>query len=381
MRPNSQDESDEPPRTGGHDAVPTGSGPDAMVAGQQVGWKRSSEHRSVQRMRLVLAALVLIPSLVTIALLLQKNVEYERAVKAAAAVDDQAYDALRDTQRDAAATTAQLDDTERQLEDAQASVSVHEPVDALKSKVSRLQTQATSTDARLHQREADYATSHRAAITAQNHVDNMEGVWILAGGIILASAVGIWLFYRYSRAEKIRAYENRAILDELDGGQLAEAVSAADPLKFETLWRQNREQLTSYHKLILNYASSTRQTTILTLLVGFAFLLVVGVAALFADNVASAIASSVVAAAGATVTGFIGNAVLKNADTSSREVRAFFLHPLEVERALAAERLINEMPTDAQGPAKLLVINALTRGAAMEQIAGEVRTETRSAQA
>ena len=176
-----------------------------------------------------------------------------------------------------------------------------------------------------------------------------------------AFIVAAILLYRYVRSEKYRSFENREILEQLHAADLATATGEPeDPLDFIALWRNNRDQLTSYHQLVLNYASSSRQTTILTLLAGFTFLLIVGVVAMFTHTLASAVTSSVVAAAGAAVTGFIGNAVLKNADTSSREVLAFFSHPLDVERTLAAERLIRAMPAGSQEAAKLLVIQSLT---------------------
>jgi hypothetical protein len=61
------------------------------------------------------------------------------------------------------------------------------------------------------------------------------------------------------------------------------------------------------------------------------------------------------------VTGFIARAVLRNAETSSSEVNAFFTHPLETQRILTAQRIADTMSDEAKQEAKLLMVKALVK--------------------
>jgi hypothetical protein len=180
--------------------------------------------------------------------------------------------------------------------------------------------------------------------------------WIFAGsatGALLVVTVGLV----YYRSEKRRQFENHEIVTALSRS----SVRSGDPFDLTDRWLDNQVQLKNYHQLVLNYASSTRQTTLATLVVGFAFLVAIGFLAVSARDIPAAIASSVVAAAAAAVTGFIARAVLRNADTSSREMLSFFSHPLEVQRILAAERIARGMSETSQASAYLLIVGALTR--------------------
>jgi hypothetical protein len=197
----------------------------------------------------------------------------------------------------------------------------------------------------------------------------MSTRWWIFGGALAASLVFVPVGLLYLRSEKRRQHENRLILADLD----TKTDRRDNPFELVTRWLENQQQLQTYHQLVLNYASSTRQTTLATLVTGFGFLLVIGVIAIFASDLPSAIASSVVAAAAAALTGFIARAVLRNADTSSREMLSFFSHPLEVQRLLAAERVSEGMPEPFRHQANLLIISALTG-----QLVGSQVTEATS---
>lgn len=186
-------------------------------------------------------------------------------------------------------------------------------------------------------------------------IDKLPRDWLIYGSCSLIIGVALWLLLMYLRAERMRTYRNRILVEGL-----SPPADADEAFEFGDMWRSNREQLKIYHELVLNYATSTRQGTLLTLFGGFVFLVVVIVVALFARSVPSAIVSSVVSASAAGVTAFVARAVLRNADTSSREVISLFSHPLELERALYAERLVLSLGADGQDAAKLLLIKGLT---------------------
>lgn len=161
----------------------------------------------------------------------------------------------------------------------------------------------------------------------------------------------------YQMTEKRRQFQVEYSLN-----QLAEENADQDSIALGALWKANKNQLGHYHKIVMNYAESTKRSTRWYLIVGFLFVVVTGAMSLFATRTDTAIASTVVAAAAAALTGFVANAVLRNASTASSELQMFFNHPLEVERALAAERLVGEFETpERRDEARLLIIQSLTR--------------------
>ena len=112
----------------------------------------------------------------------------------------------------------------------------------------------------------------------------------------------------------------------------------AERLSLSALWTLNCEQVSSYHTLVLNDSRSSRSLTSRSLTVGYAFILVTGVLTLFADSTPAVIAGGATAAAVAALTGFVTNAIIRSSESSAGGVRAFFNHPIEVDRMLAAER-------------------------------------------
>jgi Flp pilus assembly protein TadB len=227
--------------------------------------------------------------------------------------------------------------------------------DRLRQDIAAAETELRAVSLREAQATDRLNEAKRNRLAAATNEETMISIWLLfiGGGFALAFIGG--LIWRYVRDEKRRDFQNRTILSRTGSDQPADL-----PLDLQSLWRYNKDQLQRYHHLVLNYATSARRTTQLTLTTGFAFLLIIGIVAVLARTVPGAIASSVVVAAGAAVTGFVAQAVLRNSDTSSKEVSAFFSHPLDFERMLAAERIIQEMPEASQEAAQLLLVQALT---------------------
>jgi hypothetical protein len=120
----------------------------------------------------------------------------------------------------------------------------------------------------------------------------------------------------------------------------------------------DRKQIETYHQIVLAYATRSRIYTITALGAGFIFIAIISGIAIFNDE-ASTITASIVTATSAALTGFVARAALRNSEASSQELRSFFEHPLDLERALAAERLVNAMPPNGQGAARLIIINYL----------------------
>lgn len=199
------------------------------------------------------------------------------------------------------------------------------------------------------------AAQGRVTISQQNLVDTRKDTpaktWVLCAVSALAVNSAVALVYAYFRSEQRRKFEDKRLVEELSNVQMSgPSGQPVNPLDLIVLWNSNREQLSKYHKLVLNYASASRQTNIFTLVSGFVIIVIVSVMAVLAHSIPAAIATSI----GAMVTGFITRAVLQNGETSSREVLAFSAHPRAVERMLAIERLIVAMRESPQVNGSLL---------------------------
>jgi hypothetical protein len=176
--------------------------------------------------------------------------------------------------------------------------------------------------------------------------------------VVILSIVGALLYL----AESKRSFDAQRLLggiEEQARQRGREAVGPeGDPLELKALWVENRTRIEGYHSLVTSYASSTRRLTRTALAVGFGFLLVAGLLSLFASTPTAAVATSVVAVSGAGLAAFISSAVLRNADTSAREVQAFFSHPLNLEKYLTAERMLSDLKEPALSEARLSLIRA-----------------------
>ena len=170
----------------------------------------------------------------------------------------------------------------------------------------------------------------------------------------------------YVRIEQRRQFDNNQIVDDLTEDPLDDSPH---PIDCGGPTGATCAATTGWCRI---YAASSRQLTLFTLIAGFTFLLAVGAATvLLPKSTALAITASVIAAAGGAVTAFIGNAVLRNSEASSREVLAFFSHPLEVERLLSAERIVDGMSDASKDTAKPIIVNALSRSASAAAASGE----------
>lgn len=322
-------------------------------------WRVSPERKAIRTTATICLVIIIIPSLIAAAFLAKWQQNLNQAIYTAGLTVNQAETSLR--QRTAIENNYRIDLAKAQGRgDSQ-------------SEITSIQTQVDTAALKTQQALATLNSDQIAQVTAESHRSGVAGTWLLYSGCVGAGIILAVLIFTYVRSEKLRTYESGQILDDLQKSGRSE-----NPLDLVVLWNNNRDQLASYHKLILNYASSTRQATIATLLAGFCFFIVIGIVAFFARNTPAAVAASVVAAVGATVTGFVGNGVLRNAETSSREVLSFFSHPLDIQRALAAERIINSMPEPLQQEARLLLVRALTQARTYDSSGAASRTSPES---
>lgn len=334
---------------------------DPQTGAYRGAWRRSRQRRTVTALAAVLLILLVTAS-VGAAVAIARAAATGEANKLAAHRMVQAREASL-AEAAAEVKTARTDETAARayLDDKRAAASGNEQLQVTVMEARRRLSNAEDEVRNAEDEAATQAQSLAAARTAEARAAGQQtgaDTWRLYTMLVVAAALVAGIAFFYVLGEKRRQFESTFVLDALDASLADRSVNA---LAFDQLWQTNRDRLGAYHRLIQNYASSSRQLTMVTLLSGFVFLLIVGGAALLVRNTAAAVAASVVAAAGAALAGFVGRTVLRNAATSSREVLTFFAHPLEVERMLSAERLIGRMPEDARSEALTLIIKALTR--------------------
>lgn len=133
-----------------------------------------------------------------------------------------------------------------------------------------------------------------------------------------------------------------------------------DQLSLQYLSEVNRSQIARYHAIVLQYATRTRKLTVRTLTAGFLAILVVASVATFTSNGAASISVGVIGAATAGLTGYVSRVLMRNAEHSASEMRAFFQHPLTMEKVLSAERITESMDAGDRLTGQLKIIDFLT---------------------
>jgi uncharacterized membrane-anchored protein YhcB (DUF1043 family)/uncharacterized membrane protein (DUF485 family) len=307
-------------------------------------WRASDEASSVRRARYVIGVALIVASVVSFVVMWWIKGNQEQA-----AIDSYKSDSALSSQLSSAQND--LSNVQSQMSDRYSPPSA--PVmDSLAAQLK--DTQARIADLRTQQASLPPTARAPSEWAATKIVDDRwTTIWAIYAVAIACLILVAGVYLRYLRLEKERQLENRQLVQQIVNEE------ATDEFDLQNLWEANKKQLQLYHQIVVNYAQSSRQSTQVFLVCGFFFIVLVGVFALTRSTTAGAISSSIVSATGAIVTGFIAQAALKNQDSSSRELVEFFSHPLDVQRALAAERLIMSMPEDDQSKAKLIVVEHL----------------------
>ncbi|MFC0546210.1 hypothetical protein [Kutzneria chonburiensis] len=309
--------------------------------------------RNLSIIRLAMAAVVVV-SAVTWAII--RFVVAGGAIEEAGHAQVAAQNAALSASRDASATDDRLRAARASLSAATDPVflSPASEIDALKDAVTFAQGEYQSSAAKMSKAEQALADASARLDGANAFASRVTNSAYIGLGVLLALCLLYLPVKRHLRLEAERRAEIAAALKAIEDEQ--EKVPSTE---FENLWVSNKQQLRHYHRLVLKYAESTRQLTRLTLVGAAVLMLGVGAFSLFVDSTSSAISSAVLTAVSAGVTGYVARAVLRNSESSSKELGAFFAHPLEVERALAAERIVLTMPEEEQSAAKLIIVKFL----------------------
>jgi hypothetical protein len=227
----------------------------------------------------------------------------------------------------------------------------------LRSELDAARATAALAGAKADSSQAALSDAERRLSDAQSRTQGLGPAWYIYGiasALILFVGAMIVSFYR---AEQRRDWENKNLVARLAKSVLSDSTTG--DISLDQMWKQNQERLQEYHSIVVNYAASTRQSTLISLLAGFALIAGLSVMTLLADGLTAAITSSVVASAGALVTGYVAKAVLRNSEASSRELTQFFIHPVKIEQMLLAERMIRTMNDGNINPAMMTLVESL----------------------
>jgi len=303
---------------------------------------------------LLCLGITILPLIFAAALLAQEQVVYFDAANSAQAAKEQSLEAWQLAKQELTVDNARASNDLQQLQALESGRNAGDAPEYAELTQTLNTDQATQEQAsgRAQAAEDAYSNALATAGAVQSRQDVPLERWIIYAGAFGAVAIADALFIAYIRGEKQREFENKATAE-----RLAQARFRLDSLQDQ--WEANQGQLSGYHQIVLNYAKSSRATTKFALISGFAFVLVVSVFAISSHNLASTVSSSVIASTGAVVTGFISRAVLRSTEDSSREIVAFFSHPLETQRLLIAQQIANEMSGEGTEQARLLILKEL----------------------
>jgi hypothetical protein len=203
------------------------------------------------------------------------------------------------------------------------------------------------------------ARNNLRAIRSQAAADRRHAIKILTLSSLFGIATIVVLVGAYlsiAAGQRLK-YNQRAAMYRISNADQKTHVTNGS--RVEALIRANNERLEAYHSLVTTYAESSRLTAKVVIAAGFVFLLLACGAAMIGSNKTVVVAAAAISAVGAVFTGYVASVVLRNSEGSSREVQAFFNHPIQVERILAAERLSDSLQGAGEEQAKLAIINAL----------------------
>lgn len=314
-------------------------------------WRASTHRTRLIRTRIITYVAVAVPALLAIAVIAFLIILQDREMSEYA----KSVQSLGSQSSSLAGQVSTADTQVKELENLLVSNTTGPLADDLRAKL----PEAIDKRTELTDQAADVEQRFNEAFNNPGpHEPGFLQRWILisaiaAVAILFAVALASGILY-YLGQEARRRFENELLADEA-------TATDVDTLDLPSLWTDNRDRLGKYHQIVLNFAQSTRQATLLTISIGFFFIVVISIISVTSEGTASAISSSVIGASGAILTGFIGQAVLKNAATSSRELTSFFSHPIGVERALNAERIIAKIEDPQKRAAgELMLVEYLT---------------------
>lgn len=189
-------------------------------------------------------------------------------------------------------------------------------------------------------------------LTKQQSDDQWLTAWsLITIVLVLVNSTLVRSAFKSISIKRARFFEN---------AKFSFLATNSSPTDFDNLWDRNRAYIEVYHALVQEYALMSRRSTHVSLWAGFAGITTIAAVGLtFASH--NVLTTTLVTAAGALLTGYVARAMLRNAEESAAEVRRFFTHPLEVERALTAERLIRDLPLDSRVHATMTVVHSLVR--------------------
>jgi len=128
-----------------------------------------------------------------------------------------------------------------------------------------------------------------------------------------------------------------------------------------SLWAITQKRIDLYHSIATGQARDSFRVGQIAAIAGFVAVLTLGVLAAFTNSSTGAIAASIIAVAGAGMSGYIGATFMKAQAEASKQLRQFFLQPVEFSRMLGVERLLVELPEDQRSEAVQQIIRSMMR--------------------
>jgi hypothetical protein len=154
-------------------------------------------------------------------------------------------------------------------------------------------------------------------------------------------------FYRIA---KRRAFMDRLLLEERrDRLRAAESDAAADDpsLSLRGLWQSTSQRLDLYHDMVSEQARRSFKHAQYAVGAGFGILVLAVTVGALQGSASSTTLGALIGAIGAALGGYVGKTFLVMQSASISQLRSYFDQPVEFFGLLAAERLANSLPSEA----------------------------------
>lgn len=179
--------------------------------------------------------------------------------------------------------------------------------------------------------------------------------------VVIAFAIFNTLNYNRLRNRHLAA-ENRAKQNFLRSREaiVAARADSKGQLLLGDLWAVNQQDLRYYHDIAIAQSKKSFRNSQFAAFGGFGTLIVVAFIAARSEG-ASAVAASVIGVAGAGLSGFIGATFMRSQAQASAQLMQFFHQPVEISRALSAERFIQNSFNELQDGDRGKVVSSVAQ--------------------
>jgi hypothetical protein len=187
---------------------------------------------------------------------------------------------------------------------------------------------------------------------------------------------------RAAESERINQRSIRAARDlEQALKKSSEPAGEDDSLVLASLWAAVDSRLEQYHDDAQSQGRRAFTAAMTAMWIGFVLLVASGIVAATAQGTTAPIVVGSLGGVSAAAAGYIARTFLRAYEGTSRHLRGYFLHPVEMSRYLSAERLIAQsgLSSEVQADLMRVLVHSMATGALAERAEQPAAVDTTSA--